>query len=290
VEFIKKTGCVSCHNNTLTAMTVAMARSRSIPVDDRVASSQTKVITEYLDSWRERVLQGIGIPGDSSTISYILLGLAAEKQPANASTDAMVRFLKTQQTPAGFWMPLAFRPPLEGDPIQTTALSLRALQLYAPAAEKDAYKPVIDRGAAWIASAKPMTVDSAAFKLLGMHWSGASKAAMQDAAREIIAAQRPDGGWSQFPWMESDAYATGVALVALAESGTTAVSDPVYNRGTQYLLKTQFADGSWHVRRRAVPLQPHTDAGFPFGKDQFISAAATNWAAMALTHATGKGS
>jgi len=55
-------------------------------------------------------------------------------------------------------------------------------------------------------------------------------------------------------------------------------------------LKTQFADGSWHVRRRAVPLQPHTDAGFPFGKDQFISAAATNWAAMALTYATGKGS
>src|SRR5829696_3891150 len=285
VAFTSRTGCVSCHNNTLTAMTVAMARSRSIPVDQRIAATQAKLISDYLDSWRERVLQGIGIPGDSSTISYILMGLAAEKQPANASTDAMVRYIRTQQTPAGFWMPLAFRPPLEGDPIQTTALSLRALQLYAPAGEKDAYKPVFDRGAAWIAAAKPMTADSAAFKLLRMHWSGASKAAMQDVAKDLIAGQRADGGWAQFPWMESDAYATGLALVALAESGSSAVSDPVYNRGTQYLLKTQFADGSWHVRRRAVPLQPHTDAGFPFGKDQFISAAATNWAAMALTYA-----
>jgi ankyrin repeat protein/mono/diheme cytochrome c family protein len=290
VAFTTKTGCISCHNNSLTALTVAMARSRSIPVDQGIAAMQTKLTSDYLESWRERVLQGVGIPGDMSTISYILMSLAAEKQPATPATDAMVRFLKTQQTAAGFWMPLAFRPPLEADPIATTAITLRALQLYVPAGEKDAYKPVIDRGAAWIAAATPRTPDAAAFKLLGMHWSGAPKAALQDAAKDLIAAQRPDGGWSQFPWMESDAYVTGLALVALAESGTSAVSDPVYNRGTQYLLKTQFADGSWHVRRRAVPLQPHTDAGFPFGKDQFISAAATNWAAMALTYATGKGS
>jgi len=290
VAFVRKTGCVSCHNNSLTAMTVALARSRSIPVDERIAASQKKTIGEYTDGWRERVLQGIGIPGDSSTISYILLGLAAEKYPADATTDAMVRYIRTQQMPAGFWMPLAHRPPLEGDPIQTTALSLRALQLYTPAAERDLSKTQIDRAAAWLAAAKPMSTDGAAFKLMGMGWAGAPPAALQDAAKSLSTAQRPDGGWSQLPWMESDAYTTGLALVALAQTGTSAVSDPVYTRGTQYLLKTQFADGSWHVRRRAVPLQPHTDAGFPFGKDQFLSAAATNWAAMALTFATGKGS
>ncbi|CAN5671895.1 hypothetical protein BH18ACI5_BH18ACI5_09760 [soil metagenome] len=290
VAFVKKTGCVSCHNNTLTAMTVALARSRSIPVDERIAASQKKTIVEYTDGWRERVLQGIGIPGDSSTISYILLGLAAEKHPADATTDAMVRYIRTQQMPAGFWMPLAHLPPLEGDPIQTTALSLRSLQLYTPASERDLTKPVIERAAAWLASARPMSTDSAAFKLMGMGWAGARQAALQDVAKSLSTTQRPDGGWSQLPWMESDAYTTGLALVALAQTGTSAVSDPVYTRGTQYLLKTQFADGSWHVRRRAVPLQPHTDAGFPFGKDQFLSTAATNWAAMALTLATGKGS
>src|SRR5215211_6064785 len=70
VTFTTKTGCVSCHNNTLTAMTVSLARSRAIPVDEKIASGQLKIIREYTDSWRGRVLQGIGIPGDSSTISY----------------------------------------------------------------------------------------------------------------------------------------------------------------------------------------------------------------------------
>ena len=48
------------------------------------------------------------------------------------------------------------------------------------------------------------------------------------------------------------------------------------------MLKTQFADGSWFVRSRSLPIQPHFESGFPFGRDQFISAAGTNWAAMAL--------
>ena len=50
-------------------------------------------------------------------------------------------------------------------------------------------------------------------------------------------------------------------------------------------MKTQFADGSWYVRTRAIPIQPHFEAGFPYGRDQFISAAATNWATMALLYA-----
>jgi hypothetical protein len=50
----------------------------------------------------------------------------------------------------------------------------------------------------------------------------------------------------------------------------------------RFLLATQLDDGSWHVRSRAVPIQPYFDSQFPHGEDQFISAAATNWATMAL--------
>jgi hypothetical protein len=42
------------------------------------------------------------------------------------------------------------------------------------------------------------------------------------------------------------------------------------------------------VRTRAFPLQPPLDADFPHGKDQFISAAATNWATQALLYAITK--
>ena len=113
--FLQKSACVSCHNNSLTAMTVSVARGSGIPVDETIAKKQTQAVGAYLDTWRDRVLQGIGIPGDNDTISYILLGLAAEKFPANAATDAMVRFLRYQQSPDGFWLPLAHRPPLEGE-------------------------------------------------------------------------------------------------------------------------------------------------------------------------------
>jgi hypothetical protein len=48
------------------------------------------------------------------------------------------------------------------------------------------------------------------------------------------------------------------------------------------LLKTQRPDGTWHVVTRSRPIQKYVETGFPHGKDQFISSAATGWAATAL--------
>jgi hypothetical protein len=53
----------------------------------------------------------------------------------------------------------------------------------------------------------------------------------------------------------------------------------------QFLLNSQLADGSWYVKTRTFPVQPYFDSDFPHEKDQFISAAATNWAVMALAPA-----
>jgi hypothetical protein len=41
-------------------------------------------------------------------------------------------------------------------------------------------------------------------------------------------------------------------------------------------------DGSWLVKTRSPSFQPYFDSDFPHGFDQFISAAASNWAVMAL--------
>ena len=289
-QFMKKAACVSCHNNSLAAMTVSLARVRGIPVNETLASSQAKAINDYLHSWRDRALQGVGIPGDNDTIGYILVGLAAESYPADAATDAMARFLRHQQTAPGFWMPLANRPPIEGDLVQATAITMMALKAYAPAVEREAYDTAIRRGADWLKSQQPRTHEGRVFQLFGLECGDADDATMQKFAKVLLAQQRADGGWSQLPTLSSDAYATGQALVALAKTGVIPVNHPAYRRGVQYLMKTQFADGSWYVRSRAIPIQPHFEAGFPYGKDQFISAAATNWATMALTFASGGGS
>src|SRR5215813_10039964 len=78
VTFLKKSGCVSCHHNSLTAMTVSLARRKGFAVDEAVAADQVKAVAKYIEDWRERIVQGVGIPGLQDTMSYILIGLGAE--------------------------------------------------------------------------------------------------------------------------------------------------------------------------------------------------------------------
>ena len=82
--------------------------------------------------------------------------------------------------------------------------------------------------------------------------------------------------------LSSDAYATGQALFALKEAGSLSSSDAPYKSGARFLMNPQTEDGSWYVRSRTIPFQPYFDADFPYGPDQFISAAATSWATLAL--------
>jgi len=282
--FVQKAGCVSCHNNSLAALAVSAARVAGLPVNDATAAADLKFIAAYVESWRERNLQGIGIPGDSDTMSLILVGMAAEKYPADANTDAMAAFIKSKQIPNGMWPILGHRPPLETSALVSTVESMRALQLYAPKPLRSEYDKSIEMAKAWIAQARPQDTQERAFQMLGLKWTNADRARLQQAAGELIAEQRADGGWSQIATLKSDAYATGQALYALSESGTP-VSDAAYQRGVRFLIGSQFEDGSWHVRSRAAPIQPYFESSFPHGHDQWISAAATSWATIALAAA-----
>ncbi len=281
IVFLKKAGCISCHNNSLFQMTAAMARSRRFRIDEDSAAAQLKVMGGYLESWRERVLQDIAIPGAVDTTSYTLAGLAAARYAPDAATDALARYLARRQGGDGAWRVMASRPPIESSDFAVTALSIRALRTYAPPPLTGSYAQSIRRAVSWLARAEPHSTEDHVFRLLGLAWGRAEENAVHDATRRLIALQRQDGGWSQLPTLESDAYATGQALTALAEGGRS-VKDSGYQNGVAFLLRTQLDDGSWFVHSRAVPIQPYFDSGFPHGTNQFISAAATNWATMAL--------
>jgi hypothetical protein len=71
-------------------------------------------------------------------------------------------------------------------------------------------------------------------------------------------------------------------LFALHQTGGVPADDPAYRRGVEFLLRTQLADGSWFVPSRCFPALEYSGSGFPHGRSQFISAAATCWATMAL--------
>ena len=280
--FLKTAGCVSCHNNSLFQMTAAIVRRKGFRIDEAIVGEQMARTRAYLESWRERELQDIPIPGRIDTTSYILAGLAAASYPADPATDALARYVKRRQLGEGGWRVAADRPPLESSDFAVTALALRSLQAYAPGPMKADYARAVQRGAAWLAQAQPRNTEDYAFLLLGLGWADGSRAAIRKGAGDLVALQRADGGWGQTPMLASDAYATGQALTALAESGALKPTDAVYEKGVRFLLSTQLEDGSWFVRSRAVPIQPYFDSRFPHGLDQFISAAATNWATMAV--------
>jgi hypothetical protein len=283
VEFVKHTGCVSCHHNSVVAMAVATARANGYAVDETTAKSQLSVIGAYLETWRARTLQNHFIAGGSDTISYLLFGLAVEHYPPDAATDAQAIWLKRRQGADGHWPILTIRPPIESNDIEVTAVSLRALQAFAPPAQRAEYAAAIDRARQWLTTAKATATEERAFRLLGLSWANAPKDVVRKAAQDLLGTQRADGGWTQLDAGQlSDAYATGEALVALRESGGVGAADPAFRKGIEYLLRTQIEDGSWFVESRAVPIQAAFASGFPYGPHQWVSAAATAWAVTAL--------
>jgi squalene cyclase len=130
-----------------------------------------------------------------------------------------------------------------------------------------------------------VTTDDKAFSLFGLYWSRADGPSIRDAVAVLRREQHDDGGWAQLVGLNSDAYATGLVLLALHEAGNVGTDDPAYQRGVKYLLGTQEPDGSWLVHKRAVPINAYFESGFPHGKFQFISYAGTCWATMALSYA-----
>ena len=277
-QFVKVSGCTSCHHQSLPQMAIGIARERGLPVDEELSKQQIKAVIAMFKPMRELMLQGTEkIPDPAISVSYALVGLAAEGQTSDPTIDAMTHLVSTRQLPDGRFPALSMRPPLESSDFTATALSLRSLQVYGKNSGEQ-----VAKAREWLRTAEPRTNEDRAMRLLGLIWSGAEAEDLQKAARSIVAEQQPDGGWAQLGTLQTDAYATGQALVALRWSGQVAVSDAAYQRGVAYLLRTQLSDGSWLVRSRSFPFQPYKESGFPHGKDQWISASGTSWAAMAL--------
>jgi len=277
-NFIRTGGCNSCHAQDLPSAAAAIARSRGIPAPKEIP--QLPQSMHVLNAERIMDLATNGVP----SIGWEMFDFGNNGVPRDEYTDATVRYLKMMQTPDGNWdSPESRRPPMNAGVYQAAALAIYALKTYGPPTEKADTDRVIARAAAWLEAAHPTSNQDRAFHLMGLAWSHAKPAAIAAAVKALAGSQRADGGWSQFPTLESDAYASGQALYALHAAGQMPVADPVYAKGVKFLLNTQAADGSWHVKTRSIWLQPYFESGFPYGHDQWISAAGTGWATIALS-------
>jgi hypothetical protein len=290
--FFEQTKCISCHHQSLPAIVVRLASARGIAVDRKLAGHPTEATLSSWDATREQWL--IGNPaagGFVVNVTYGLWALAEEGIAPNRTTDAAAHLLAAVQHRDGSWsIPVGqsgggIRPPLgTASAIPATALAIRGLRVYSSPGMRGSVTARLARALTFLRNAAPGDTQDESFKLLGLIWSEAPRVEIDRQAQRLTALQRSGGEWSQLPTMNADAYATGQALYALRASGLPATS-AAYQKGVGYLLRTQLEDGTWYVRSRGFGFQPYFETGFPHGKDQFISSAATSWAAIALTYA-----
>jgi len=279
----KNRSCVSCHSNSLPAMTVALARKKGFSVNEQQAKKELGFAVATDMPYLEPMRLGATIGGASNTLGYTLMGMAAAGYPADALTDAHIHYLSIHQSTDGAWRNNSYRPPEEYSPFTTTAVVLRAIKLYPLSGRREEFENRVSNAKRWLLSAKAYSVEERAMQLNGLADAGATASERAPFVKALKAAQNSDGSWSQLPGIPSEAYATGEALYALHVSGDVPTKDPVYEKGVQWLLRNQLADGSWFVPTLAVPVQPHTfESGFPHGWNQFASEAGSSWATIAL--------
>ncbi|HUS04995.1 MAG TPA: ankyrin repeat domain-containing protein, partial [Bryobacteraceae bacterium] len=268
-EFFKRSGCASCHHNLLPAVAFSAAKSRGIAVDAPSVRQNYLQSAAWVKGNRQSLLQDIRFPGGATTAAYLLWGLEADGHRRDLATDALAHHLAASQSLDGAWQVRADRPPIESGRVTPTAISIRALGAYTIPGRKAEFETRIRRAGKWLADYPVRTGEEKAMQLLGLVWAGVDRPLIQAAAAKLASDQRPDGGWGQLDSLSSDAYATGQSLYALHNAGH--LSGDSLAKAIRFLLATQLADGSWHVRSRAYPIQSkYFDTGFPHGRDQWI--------------------
>lgn len=287
-NYISNRQCFSCHHQTLAIASFQSAKRRGFRVSQEFLQEQTAYTLDTFRPKLEDVRKGNNVGGRNTTVAYALHTLQLAGHPADEVTEALIDFLLVRQEKDGSWPAVTQRVPSEGSKFSNAALALATLKHYAPPdhdrTKQDRRRQIEtarDKAIQWLHRARPGDTEDQVFRLRALLESGAERSLVEEAIRELVKQQLPAGSWRQTPTREGDAYATATVLLGLRYAGMP-TTDPVYQRGVAYLLRTQTPEGAWIVTTRNKPIQRWFDNGDPGGKHQFISFLATGWATLAL--------
>ncbi len=289
-EYPRHNTCFSCHHQGAAMFALALAQSHGYTVEEKPLQAIVQQTTADLRTGLSHYVKGEGQPGGVTRAGYAMLALEAGGAKRDEITGAVTGFLVQKDNDLGYWRTTSHRPPTEVSSFTNTFLGIRALKAFGEEAQKVAVTARIEKAKEWLIQTPTQETEDRVFQLWGLKEAGADTATLRKLSQELAAEQKEDGGWAQLSGATSDAYATSTALTALILGGGLPQNDSVIQRGVRYLLKAQQPDGTWHVVTRSKPVQPYFESGFPYGRDQFISMAATAWSTAALVLASPNGS
>lgn len=286
--------CAACHHVAMPLWALSEAERQGYATD-------RKYLAETFESLlgnRDKLMASRIFPNPADTpdprqqarglnMGLPFLAVAAESLPA--LTDRQKQSLKLiaaeivrKQQPDGSWefFPSLRRPPINESQTTDAAWIVMALAGQTGADAPPSQREALSKAIVWLDSAKPCDLhqDKVLKVLLGIRL-GKPREMIQTSINELLALQRPDGGWSQtVPELKSDAFATGQTLFVLSLAGFSA-DQPEIRRGIDFLVATQKPDGSWPMISRSTP------DGSPGSSKLLtpITCAASSWAALGLS-------
>jgi ankyrin repeat protein len=280
-----KQSCFSCHQQVLPALAFRAARQHGIAVDEAAAHADAANAFGFYANL-DRAVQYTHVIDPALDDGYGLMAADAVGIHPSLVTAVYAHLLAARQEPDGHWESSDERPPESYSPFTATALAVAAIREHSHANRRPDIEARVARARAWLLSHTPRNTEERSFQIFGACVTGRDHAILAKLAGELKATQQSDGGWASLDGRTSDAYSTGEALWALHDAAGVPTSDAGWQRGIDYLLRTQEKDGSWHAVSRLHPpapvSPPYFETGHPYGHDQFISAMGESWAVVVL--------
>lgn len=278
----KENGCFSCHNNGDAARALYVAAARGYRVPPAALAATSAWLNAPL-GWDENK----GDPGfsdkrlaDVQFAVALLTGLETGQLRDAQPLQAAAQKLLAQQSRSGAWEIDAGNtlgsPATYGTPLATWQ-AWRVLEKAQAAASQPARQTEMraaqQRALQFLRQLKPVNVPQAATLLLALGQTRDAEAEkLRGAAQRFLQrAQTRDGGWGPYADAPPEVFDTALALLALAETAPTATTRASLQRGRQFLIAQQNADGSWPATTR------------PSGNISYAQLmSTTGWATLAL--------
>src|SRR5437867_4808559 len=218
----KRKQCFTCHNQALPIMALTTARSRGITVDEENLWRQVRFTADFLGTNRTNYLAGRGQGGQALTAGYALWSLEMGGWKSDETTDAVAEYLLKFQSDLDHWKPQTVRPPSEESFFTASYVALRGLKRFGTTGQQERISQRTAQVRQWMLNTPAGDTEDRVFRLRSLHVAEAPKDEIRGATHELLKTQRADGGWAQLASLNSDAYATGTALVALRQAGGVA--------------------------------------------------------------------
>jgi len=239
--------CYGCHVQTQALMGLSIAHKNSYTV----SSHDIAEMASYLQS-------GINKDGslsfqssdNLSAVQHLAMALAFCHRltglPYDGNLVKLSLWLMSKQDSKGAFPIDRVEPPIEQGSVMTTTNSLICISRTWETTGEQRFKDALDKGTAWLRSAETQTTQDCIYQIIGLSMLDreGSKEIIRRKVEDIYKMQRADGGWSELPTLDSNAYSTGQVLYCLKTAGES-VADLRFKKGVDNLLATQHVQGSW---------------------------------------------